>query len=146
MSFITDLFAGAPKPTYAHALLGPMHALRLNGDRTTWAGIWQREHEAVSVYLMGDEQGPTIEALGCLKKVMTQPTYLDQAREAVIDTVRNADAEYDADRFGADLALASISIGVVGTMQVSYEQRDEPYSHFNADFVGGKLEGVSIDT
>jgi hypothetical protein len=146
MSLLTDLFAGNPKPSYAHALLGAMHALRLNGERTTWAGIWQREQEAVSVYLMGDEQGPSTHALVCLKKVMTQPSYLEQAQEAVIDTLRNADAEYDAGQFGTDVVLSSISIGVAGTMEVGYEQRDEPYAHFNAHFVQGKVDGVSVDT
>ncbi len=146
MSFLTDLFAGGSKPTYALALLGPMHALRLNGDRTTWAGTWQREHEAVSVYLMGDEQGPATHATVCLKKVMKQPTYLDQARAAVIDTLRNAEADYDAGRFGTELVLASISIGVAGSMEVGYEQREEPFAQFNVQFVDGMVDGVSVDT
>jgi hypothetical protein len=31
-------------------------------------------------------------------------------------------------------------------MEVGYEQRDEPYAHFNAHFVQGKVDGVSVDT
>lgn len=146
MNFLKNLFSPQPKPTYEHPMLGTMQAVRLNGDSTLWMTTWEVTSESVELFLKGTEQSPSPVSIAALEKVIDTSTILDEARSAVLDTLRNADDAYPADQFDRDMRLAAIHVYEDDSFEISYEQRNEPYYHFNALFRNGRSQGVSIDS
>jgi hypothetical protein len=146
MNFLKKLFSPQPKPTYEHHMLGTLQALRLNGESTVWMTNWEVLSEPVELFLKGTEQFPSLDSITALEKLIDTSTILDEARSAVLDTLRNADDAYPADQFDRDMRLAAIHVDGDDSFEISYEQRNEPYYHFNALFRNGRSQGVSIDS
>lgn len=146
MNLLKNLFSTKPKPTYEHPLLGTIQALGLKGVNTTWSTTWEVGSESVELLLRGTEQTPSAGSLAALEKIVSTPVLLDEAKAAVLDTLRNADEAYPTEQFKHDMRLAAISVEGADVFEISYEQRSEPFYHFNVLFRNGRSDGVSIDS
>lgn len=146
MSFFKDLFASKPKPTYEHPILGTLQALSLNGENTTWSTTWEVLSEPVALSLNGTEQAPSSGSIRSLESIVATQTILETAKAAVLDTLRNADEAYPTEHFDCDMRLVAISIYGPGSFEISYEQRNDPFYHFNAQFMNGEVDCVSVDS
>lgn len=146
MGLLRNLFGGKPRKTVQDDRFGEMVLFRPQGNASVWAGKWDLGEDNLEFFLAGDEQAPAEDALQLLEKLVAEPDLLDQAKAAVIETLRNADEGYAPERFETDMALSAMSIKTAGMFEITFVQRHDPYYHFNVDFEEGRIAGVSIDS
>jgi hypothetical protein len=146
MGIFRGLFGRKREQVVEDPRYGVMRSSRLNGEATNWAGKWELEAGELEFFIQGNEQGPSEASLITLEKIFSDRQVLDAARNSVIDTLRNADPDYPADRFDADMELVAITVNGAAYFEINYCQRQDPFYHFNAIFENGAAAGVSVDS
>ena len=146
MGLLGKLFGGKPKPEIDHPRFGMMRMLRASADQSAWAGRCTIGAADLEIFLQGNELGPVEGSLTTLEQIVSEPTLLNAARESVIETLRNREPQYPSERFDTDMELVAIDIKGRGSLTITYQQRQDPFYHFNAEFEDGRTVGVSIDS
>jgi hypothetical protein len=142
MAFLNNLFSKSPKIlTDSH--LGEFKFVVKASGSITWVGLFQFIDESVNLYIHGNTDVlDTLEKEQVLSIIDNKKEYEQNLTEALNQEFENAEMPFKSIKEHFNF----LSISINGrNAEFTFEEKSTFY-HFNVHFIGGRLDGVSIDS